>query len=46
MDKLKQLKDRLFMLEMADRWEAEDYKIANELRREIKELESSLNDKN
>lgn len=35
---LEKLENRLFMLEMADRWEAEDYRIASELRAEIKRL--------
>ena len=42
MEELQKLKNRLFMLEMADRWEAEDYRIANELRAEIKNLERKI----
>lgn len=40
---LEKLEGALFMLEMADRWEAEDYRIANELRDKIKKLKEENN---
>jgi hypothetical protein len=39
MSELEQLKYRLFILEMAERWEPEDYKIVQELRNKIWKLE-------
>ena len=38
-DKLQELKDRLFMLQMKDIWTHEDYKCEDELLKEIKEEE-------
>lgn len=37
-DKLQELKDRLFMLQMQDIWTHEDYKCEDELLKEIKEI--------
>lgn len=38
MEELERLENALFVLEMADRWEAEDYRTANELREKIKKI--------
>lgn len=42
MEELERLENSLFMLKMADRWESEDYRIADELRQEIKKLKEKL----
>ena len=42
MEELEKLENALFILEMADRWEAEDYKVANELREKIKKVKGEL----
>lgn len=38
---LEELEKRYFMLEMQDRWESEDYRLARELREKIREVEAS-----
>lgn len=41
MSELERLEKNLFMLEMADHWDSEDYRIADELRKRIKELKGN-----
>lgn len=41
MQELEKLENRLFLLEMTDRWEAKDYTIAKELRKKIKDLKEN-----
>ena len=44
---LKELENRYFMLQMQDHWEQEDYRLADELQKQIKELkDNNLNDDN
>lgn len=42
-NKLEELRERKFMLNMIDHWDNEDYELDSELRKEIKELEEKLN---
>lgn len=39
MDELERLKEQLFLLDMKDRWDAEDFAMADTLRKQIRELE-------
>ena len=43
---LHELENSLFMLEMADKWDSEDYIIANQLRQKIKDIKEKLLDEN
>ena len=43
---LQRLENNLFMLEMADRWEQEDYRIAQELRDGIKIIKERIKNEN
>lgn len=36
---IEKLKEQLFLLDMKDRWTAEDFEYADELRKKIRELE-------
>ena len=45
MEKIEQLKERLFMLKMQDHWDSSDYKYADELERKIRRLEERNNGK-
>ena len=40
---LEEVECRLFMLEMKDRWDAEDYELREQLNKEKKELEEKIN---
>ena len=40
---LRKLEQKLFLLEMQDHWNANDFKYANELRSQIKELKEKMN---
>lgn len=42
-NRLEELRERKFMLNMIDRWDDEDYELDSELRKEIRELENKLN---
>ena len=42
-EELEQLEEKLFMLQMADHWDAEDYKLSDELHSEIMTLRKELN---
>lgn len=42
---LEELKEALFYLDMKDRWTAEDFEYADELRKKIRELEKARLDK-
>lgn len=42
MEKLEELKNELFILEMKDRWTNEDYTKVKELRQQIRELENEV----
>ena len=43
---LHELENSLFMLEMADKWDSEDYLIANQLRQKIKDIKEKLKNEN
>lgn len=45
-ERLKKLEQAEFELEMADRWEDEDYRIIREIREEIKEIKEILKNAN
>lgn len=40
---LEEVECRLFMLEMKDRWDTEDYELREQLNKEKKELEEKIN---
>ena len=40
---LEEVECRLFMLDMKDKWDAEDYELREQLNKEKKELEEKIN---
>ena len=43
METVKELENRLFMLEMKDTWDSSDYRYADELKQKIKKLKEEQN---
>lgn len=41
-EKIEQLKNRLFMMNMIDRWTSEDEQMVNRLQNELHELEAQI----
>lgn len=41
-ERIEQLKNRLFMMNMIDRWTSEDEQIVNRLQNELRELETQI----
>ena len=43
-EEIDKLEQRIFMLEMVDRWTEKDYKLSEELNNQLKELNNQLNE--